>query len=288
MGEPLNREAPISVVVPAHDEVAVIGRLLEALSDRRRDDEIVVVCDGCTDATAEVARLWPGVHVIEQERLGKPAALNTGDRAATLFPRFYVDADVVVTMGTLRHVARAMSGPVLAGAPRLEVDTRRASRAVRAYYDIWTRLPYASEAVLGSGVIGLTAEGRARFGEFPDLIADDDFVRRRFAVPERATAGRFTVTTPQRMGPLIAIKTRSRLGILQLDELEGSAPRASGEPGARALLRLLRQPALWPHIAVYVLVRGVTEARARRRLAARRFAWDRDETSRIPVGPVGA
>ena len=119
MGEPLQPRAPISVVVPAHDEDAVIGRLLEALSDRRRNDEhrgsLRRVHRRHRRDRAALARRT----VIEQPRLGKPAALNTGDRAATLFPRFYVDADVVVTMGTLRHVARAMSGPVLAGAPRL-------------------------------------------------------------------------------------------------------------------------------------------------------------------------
>jgi hypothetical protein len=272
---------PISVVVPAHDEEAVIGRLLAALSDRGEHDEVVVVCDGCTDATAAVARIWPGVRVFEQHRHGKTAALNTGDQLVRHFPRFYVDADVVVTFATLRRLAAAMTGPVLAGAPSLQVDARGSSWPVRAYYDIWTRLPYASTAVLGSGVFGLTAEGRARFAEFPPVIGDDDFVRRRFAVAERATVGSFTVSAPRRLAPLVAIKTRGRLGILQLDELEGRSPPEAGRSGASSLLRLARDPRLWPGIAVYVLVRGLTVVRARRRLAGRRFTWDRDESSRM-------
>jgi hypothetical protein len=268
------------VVVPAHDEEAVIGRLLAALSDRGEQDEVVVVCDGCTDATAAVARIWPGVQVVEQQAHGKAAALNTGDQLVRRFPRFYVDADVVVTFATLRSLAEAMTGPVLAGAPHLEVDARESSWPVRAYYDVWTRLPYAATAVLGSGVIGLTAEGRARFAEFPPLIGDDEFVRRRFAVSERATAGTFTVSAPRRLAPLIAIKTRGRLGILQLDELEGRAPSEAGESGSRSLLRLTHDPRRWPGIAVYLAVRGLTTLRARRRLAGRRFTWDRDESSR--------
>jgi glycosyltransferase involved in cell wall biosynthesis len=275
-------EPPISIVIPAHDEAAVIGRLLDALSDREPHDEVVVVCDGCTDDTAEVARGWPGVRVIEQRQGGKPAALNRGDRLASLYPRFYVDADVVVSAQALRAIARTMHGPVLAGAPAVEVDLTGASWAVRAYYDTWTRLPYASEALLGSGVIGLTAEGRARFEDFPDVIGDDEFVRRRFAVSERVEfpATRFVVTAPRRLGPLIRIKTRSRLGILQLDELEGRAPAQSGATGSRELIRLLGQPRRWSAVAVYVSVRALTAARAHRRLVRRQFRWDRDETSR--------
>jgi glycosyltransferase involved in cell wall biosynthesis len=275
-------DLPISVVIPAHDEAAVIGRLLDALSDREADDEVVVVCDGCTDDTADVARRWPGVVVVEQSQAGKPAALNRGDRVARLYPRFYVDADIVVSTAALREIARTMHGPVLAGSPAMQVDLTGASWAVRAYYDVWTRLPYASRAILGSGVIGLTAEGRARFGDFPDVIGDDEFVRRRFAVSERTESPttRFVVTAPRRLAPLIRIKTRSRLGILQLDELEGPAPPEAGATGSRELARLLGQPRRWSAVAVYVVVRALTTTRARRRLVRQQFRWDRDDSSR--------
>ena len=48
----------ISVVIAAHNEEDVLGRCLDALlrGSRPTELEIVVVCNGCTDRTADVAR----------------------------------------------------------------------------------------------------------------------------------------------------------------------------------------------------------------------------------------
>jgi glycosyltransferase involved in cell wall biosynthesis len=276
---------PISIVIPAHEEGAVIGRLMTALGDRTGRDEVVVVCDGCTDDTASVARQSPGVVVVEQPRAGKPAALNRGDQVASIFPRFYVDADVVVTAAALREVARHMVGPVLAGAPRLRVDLSGASWLVRRYYDIWTRLPYAWESSIGSGVMGLNAQGRARFSTFPPLIGDDEFVRRLFPVEERVNApySEFVVFAPRRLSPLLKIKTRGRLGILEQDQLSGPAPVASGRTGRTELRALVRDPRRWPSLLVFVGVRFVIQALSRSRARRGQFGgWARDDSSRVP------
>ncbi|MFC4784709.1 glycosyltransferase [Nocardioides sp. MAHUQ-72] len=273
---------PLSVIIPAHDEEAVIGRLLEALGPPLPADEVIVVCDGCTDRTAEVARRFPGVRVIEAERGGKPAALNIGDEAASLFPRFYVDADIVVSLQTLREVQLDDAGGALAGAPSMHVDLSRSSWPVGRFYDIWTRLPYTGQGMIGSGVIGLARRGRERFEDFPPLIGDDEFLRRLFTVEERCapSQGFFTVTAPRRLGPLVRIKTRGRLGIMQLDAAFGPAPPEVGEQGRSVLLPLLRDPRRWPGLAVFATVRVLVGIRARRRLAAGDVTWDRDETAR--------
>jgi glycosyltransferase involved in cell wall biosynthesis len=75
----------VSIVVPAHNEAANIGRLLAALLEQEtrfaRIVEVVVVASGCTDNTAGVAREFgrgrPGVHVhVQERREGKVAAIN--------------------------------------------------------------------------------------------------------------------------------------------------------------------------------------------------------------------
>src|SRR5829696_5509012 len=112
----------ISIVIPAHNEANVIGRCLASLLDGAAEGEldVVVVCNGCTDATADVARrAGPAVRVIETDVPSKSNALNLGDRAARGFPRFYVDADVVVPLASVREVGRVLeSGAALAAAPR--------------------------------------------------------------------------------------------------------------------------------------------------------------------------
>ena len=72
----------ISVIIPAHNEEVVITRCLQALLEDAPIDamEVFVVCNGCTDRTAELARAqgYP-VQVIEIPEASKVAALNAGD-----------------------------------------------------------------------------------------------------------------------------------------------------------------------------------------------------------------
>lgn len=273
----------ISVVIPAHNEATVIGRLLNALGDRRPGDEVIVVCDGCTDQTAAIASGYPGITVVEQARGGKPAALNAGDCLAKIFPRFYVDADISVTMAVLREVASAMEKGVEAGAPRLALDLVGASWLVRGYYDVWRRFPYASGSVLGSGVVGLTKVGRERFDLFPNFINDDEFVRRLFDVDERVATsdGFFVVTTPRNARSLVRIKTRSELGTLQLDVALGPQRKSVGMHGSSIFRGLLRDPRHWSSVAIFVSIRSVVGLRAHLKMRRGEFAgWARDETAR--------
>jgi len=92
-----------AVIVPAHNESAVIGRTLEPLAVAAANGviELIVVCNGCTDSTADVARAYAGVTVVEVEQASKVTALNLGDATATLWPRLYLDADTAITMTAL-------------------------------------------------------------------------------------------------------------------------------------------------------------------------------------------
>ena len=60
----------ISIVVPARNEGLVIARTLRAMTTGAAPGEIdvIVVCNGCTDDTADIARSFgPPVRVIETE-----------------------------------------------------------------------------------------------------------------------------------------------------------------------------------------------------------------------------
>lgn len=282
----MGSQSHLSVVVPAHNEERVLGRLLTALlADGPANLDVVVVCNGCTDGTAEVARSFgPPVRVLESAEASKPAALNLGDRTARGYPRAYVDADVVVTSAALRAVGHGLTSPCLVGAPRLVIDDRAASWPVRAFYSTRQQLGYVNTAMVGSGVYVLSEQGRRRFGEFPPLIGDDVFVRQLFDRTERLWASPdavFTVVPPRTLSGLLQIKTRSRAGNIQHRSEHDTARRAGGTDRARYYGALLRDPGTWPALGVYLGVTAVAWLRAQ--LWLRRGAtehWERDETSR--------
>src|SRR4051794_5374364 len=78
----------LSIVVPAYNEEASIGALLEKLLQVDTgavgyDKEIIVVNDGSRDGTAAIIARVPGVRLINQQNRGKGAAVQRGVREAT-------------------------------------------------------------------------------------------------------------------------------------------------------------------------------------------------------------
>ncbi|GAB7190141.1 glycosyltransferase [Kineococcus sp. NUM-3379] len=267
----------------------MIDRCLRTLGVPDPALEVVVVANGCTDDTAGRARRH-GVRVVETAVPGKAHALNLGDAACTVFPRAYLDADVELTGADLRAVVAALrSGGALAAAPALHVDLTGAPWAVRAWYRVWTALPYVTHGMVGSGVYVLSAAGRARFDRFPEAIGDDTFVRGAFTPQERLSVPgtRFTVHPPRSLRALVAIKTRAAHGNVEHRAARPAAqdPSRGTGPAAPSSARvLLGSPRLWPSLPVYAAVYALTGVRARLRArTAAPVAWDRDTTSRSPA-----
>lgn len=73
----------LSIVVPAYNEAAGIGGVLDGLTAAFREAEIIVVDDGSADGTGEVARTHVGVRVLRHEfNRGYGASLRSGMLAA--------------------------------------------------------------------------------------------------------------------------------------------------------------------------------------------------------------
>jgi glycosyltransferase involved in cell wall biosynthesis len=279
----------MSVIIPAHDEAAILGGSLARLLEGDPDDELelIVVANGCSDATAEVARRASSrIRVIEIDAASKIAALNAGDEAATTYPRAYLDADVEIGATTLLALGdRLTTGPALVASPRLTVDTTGASLPVRQYYRVWEQSEYRSRGHIGSGVYVLSQEGRARFGRFPDVIADDRFVQQLFAPHERLVAEdlRFSVRAPRHFGALVRRAERIAQGNAQLARLHPEVAGASSATRFVPLLRrVLARPALWSAFPAYLVGYAVPKMNARRRARSGKLGgWNRDETTRV-------
>lgn len=80
---PSRSNAPLLVLVPAHDDEATVGRTLQALlTSSRVPDRVVLLADGCTDRTEEIARRFARVTVMRvlDNTAGRAGALAQGWR----------------------------------------------------------------------------------------------------------------------------------------------------------------------------------------------------------------
>jgi hypothetical protein len=165
----------------------------------------------------------------------------------------------------------------------MQVDVTHSSACVRGYYRVWQKLPYHSQGTIGSGVYALSESGRARFDAFPDIISDDGYVRLLFAPEERASISdaHFVVTAPRTLAGVIAVKTRSQKGWLQLRRTHPELLHNDGRSYRASAAELLRNPLDWPSCSIYLWVLAITKFRAW--LLNRRgdlADWERDESSR--------
>jgi glycosyltransferase involved in cell wall biosynthesis len=287
-------EALCSVVMPAHNEAGILAERLEGLLRSLPPGavEIVVVANGCSDDTAAIARSLPGVRVVELSEPSKIAALNAGDREVAAFPRIYLDADIRIAGETLLGLAGALrTEAALIAAPHATFDLTGCTWPVRAFFAVFRRLPYAGGGLVGLGVYGISEAGRQRFGEFPDVVADDLYVQRLFGPEERRTVdGIFEIVVPRTTRDLLAVRTRVARGnrqiASQVDDL-GLEPVSTTGGTLGAMLRTVgRRPWLLPAAVVYVAVTLVARTRARR--VAPDAVWERDESSRATGGALRA
>ena len=137
----LTNEETLSIIVPAHDERAgdrsAAGSAVSSAGEGGLD--ILVVANGCSDNTAEVAASFgPPVRVLSISAASKREALVAGDKAATRFPHLYVDADVELGSGDARELGRVLRRPgVLCAGPERVHDMAGCRWPVRWYYDVW-------------------------------------------------------------------------------------------------------------------------------------------------------
>ncbi|WP_028659468.1 glycosyltransferase [Nocardioides insulae] len=275
-----------SVVMPAHDEATLIGDHLHRLLDQMPPGalEVIVVCNGCHDDTAELARAVPGVRVLEIPEASKAAAVAAGNAAASVFPRLHLDADCAMTgRDVLRLAASLADGSgTLAAAPERRLVLARSSWAVRAYYRVWQRLPQVREGIFGRGAMAVSADGQARIDALPKVLSDDLAVSEAFSPAERRVVpdAVVTVRAPRSTRDLLRRRIRVVTGTKQADRLGTRGPAAVTSP--RTLLRMLHgEPRLAPSMSVFVAVTLLARWSAQRRVQAGDYStWLRDESSR--------
>ncbi len=84
-----------TAIIPAFNEEQTIENVIETVKRVDRVNKIIVVSDGSTDRTAEIARAC-GVDVIElQENVGKGGAIKAGVNECSSEVLLFLDADLI-------------------------------------------------------------------------------------------------------------------------------------------------------------------------------------------------
>jgi glycosyltransferase involved in cell wall biosynthesis len=114
---PLPDPAPrVSVVVCAYDAERTLAECLDSLRQLRYPDfEVVVIDDGSTDRTREIASGYDGFRVISQANRGLSAARNAGIQAASGSIVAFTDADCAVDPDWLTFLVHRLLSGDLAG-----------------------------------------------------------------------------------------------------------------------------------------------------------------------------
>lgn len=149
----------------------------------------------------------------------------------------------------------------------------------RAYYRVLPLLAVVADSIAGTGCIGLSKEGRSRFGDWPLVLADDYFLDGLSGPMKMARAAGVVarVGVPLRARDLVRRRQRVIWGNRQV---EAMALRPARAGSGRGLLTLVRtQPRRALDVVVFASVavwgRGTLGVA---RLRGHTIGWNRDQS----------
>ncbi len=153
------QQPTVSVLLPAHNGERWIASKLDTvfgLDYPREKLQVLVIADGCTDRTAEIARWYP-VEVIElAQKSGKAVALSVALKSATGEILFFTDVRQPLEPDALQHLVNRFADPhvgVATGELIIRDGTTHEEANVGLYwkYEKWIRRQLSRlDSVLGA------------------------------------------------------------------------------------------------------------------------------------------
>lgn len=141
----------VAAIIPAYNEAERIEGVLNALSQSKLIDEIIVVDDGSTDKTGEIVSKFKKIKYIKNKKnLGKSASMQRGVNESKSKIIFFCDADLIDFKG---EYADKIIKPVLEGKFDMYIGLRKnfMQRAIKKWAinsgeraisrELWEKIP---------------------------------------------------------------------------------------------------------------------------------------------------
>jgi glycosyltransferase involved in cell wall biosynthesis len=133
----LNGPIGVSFLIPAYNEAATIGEVLERIDALALDSQIVVVDDGSTDATASIVEAFaagrPHVELLRQPNRGKGSAVRLAATRITQEIAVIQDADMEYDPADVV----ALIAPIERGVADVVYGSRLSGGAPQRAYMFW-------------------------------------------------------------------------------------------------------------------------------------------------------
>ena len=231
----------VSIIIVSFNARAHLERCLQSLHDSppSRLREIIVVDNASNDGSADAARGWPGVRVIEAgANLGFAAGNNVGIRASSGEYLLLLNSDTVVPPGAVDALAAALDRDpsVAVVGPRLVDPGGRAELSIGPMVGPWTELRQ-------KWLMPRRAEQLSRRQHFPDWVSGACLlVRRGDAEAVGLLDERFFMYLED-VDFCAAIRARGRR-VLFTPDVEVTHLRGGSRPSAAATARAYRRSQL--------------------------------------------
>lgn len=159
------RTPTLAVVIPAYNEEDVIARCLDSiLLQTKAPDQVIVVDNNSTDRTAEIARSYKSVTVLQETKQGMASARNAGLNYSKCDLLARIDADCVLPPNWVEHAHQLMdaragdlfgvSGPAwFYDLPNELTGKLLGELLTGAGYHAWSTINMTSPVFFGSNMI---------------------------------------------------------------------------------------------------------------------------------------
>ena len=214
----------ISVIIPALNEEDNIGRCIEGVLKDGCDCQIIVADGNSLDRTAEVAKSFPGVSLIQSLK-GRGIQMNMGASVATGDILLFLHADTMLETGWASSILYVLEDvSISGGAFTLGIRSQLWKyRLVEAWVKLRCRLcllPYGDQAILVRKSVFDIIGG---YRSFP-VMEDVDFISRLKKLGAIVISDKKAITSERRWSKKGLIKTAAMNQLIMLLYMLGVNP----------------------------------------------------------------